>query len=62
MKWTTKENKWRRWFALLPVCTSNEGKRTCVWCQWYWSRPDGDCTQVSFTDPTIQAASAPGGE
>ena len=55
MKWVSVSNPWRRRFALLPVTLSNGPTRETVWLQWFWARDGGDCREVSFTDPTLDA-------
>ena len=48
MKFTYRENPWRKKFALLPVFVSGKG----IWLEWYWQRWGGDCYEISFSDTT----------
>jgi hypothetical protein len=47
VKWLSGYGSWKKRFAFLPI---NVGK---YWYWWvpYWSRPGGECTEVTFTDP-----------
>lgn len=60
MRWRDKSGEWKRWFAVVPITwmDGETGVWRWVWLEWIWTRPWGEYSQISLTDPSGTASAA----